>query len=92
MVDVVVAILLGEILTSIFVVIITLHPYDSSKDNKIRPLGFVCDICKGKYDKSGNLLLRCRLKPKVLLVFGIRGKKPETTLVEPEKVWLLDDL
>lgn len=90
MVDVVVAILLGEIFTSVFVVIITLHPYDYSTDHKIRPLGFVCDICKGKYDKNGKPLLRCRIKTRILKFFGVYRRRGNENLVEPEKVWLLD--
>ena len=71
----------------VFFYIIRVYPYDSSKDNKIRPMGFVCDVCNGKKDKNGNPLLRCMIKPWILKTLGLYKEKPENDKIEPE--WFL---
>jgi len=73
------------IATAAFIITIKAFPYDSSKDHKIRPLGFVCDVCKGKKDKNGNQLLRCRIKPVILKFIGVYSKSDDNDCIEPDR-------
>ena len=50
-----------------------------------RLFGFWCDHCKGKYNRNGNPLIRCRIKPKILLMFGIDVSKSTFQKETPTK-------
>jgi hypothetical protein len=67
-------------------IIITIFPYkpEGKNINKIRPLGFVCDRCKGKYNKRGDPLIRCKIKQWILKRFGVDINQTVKEKVEPE--------
>jgi len=54
-------------------------PYrlEGKNKNKIRPLGFVCDRCNGKFDKKGNKKIRCRVKQWILTKCGVNVYQKE---------------
>lgn len=71
--------MIGELLfwillaTVLFLFITTIFPYklEGENKNKIRPLGFVCDRCNGKFDKNGNKKIRCQVKQWILTQIGV---------------------
>lgn len=69
-----------------FLITIKVFPYrlEGENRNKIRPLGFVCDRCKGKYDKNGNRKIRCRVKQCVLTRLGVDVHQTEIPRQEAE--------
>jgi len=52
-----------------------------------RPFGFYCDICTGKFDKSGNPYIRCLIKPKILQLLGVNINQTEIPRQEPLECW-----
>ena len=78
---------IGMVLAGGAAVYLVYAAYRSVRAEGLRPFGFMCDRCTGKFRDDGTPYIRCRIKPRILRLCGVDVDQKELERIEPE--WFL---
>lgn len=81
--DIQLTILIGNLIAATGVFYFLHIAYQKIRSEGLRPFGFMCDKCLGKFNKDGTPYIRCLIKPRILKFCGVDIDQKDSERIEP---------